>query len=219
MNAFVGRLIGTGICLLILFAGCAPKQTQITLIEKRDSQLKGLLQYFHYAKSLDSKERHQLYLQEEEILFDQDDPDSTLRLALLSLLQDTKLQTTSRAIDLLQSYLYENNPDEERRYFATFLLHTLSQNQYQALNHQITKEKLSSALKERDDLDVRYQQTKVQLEHAWLERRKQRIHHKKANQALLKEQRTVETLRKQIEQLKVIEKTIDQRKKDKASGT
>ena len=223
MNPSVGRLIGISISLLLMLAGCAstqpPVTSPVTLIETRDSQIKAFLQYFYHAKSLNPKELHQLYIQEEDVLFHQDDHDSILRLALLSLLQDTKLQTTSRSIDLLRTYLYESGLDEERRHFAAFLLHTLSQNQYRALNHQITKEKLNAALKERDELAARNRQIKVQLEHAWLEKRKQRVHNKKATQALLQEQRTVETLRKQIEQLKVIEKTLDQRKKDKSSGT
>jgi hypothetical protein len=202
-----------------MLAGCALKWHHITLLEKPDAQIKTFLQYFQHAKALDPKGFEQLCKQEEEALSNRDNYDSILRFALLSVLQDTKLQTTTRAIDLLQSYLYESSPDEERRQFAAFLLHTLSQNQYRALNHKVTKEKLNTALKERDELLSRYQQTKDQLEHAWLEGREQRTHHDKANQALLKEQRTVENLRKQIEQLKVIEKTLDQRKKDKSPAT
>jgi hypothetical protein len=208
-----------GLYLLTMLAGCALQGFHGTSIEAHNSQITDFLQYFHHAKSLDRKELHQLYIQEEGILFNQNDHDSTLRLALLSLLQDSKLQTTSRAIDLLQSSLYENHPDKERRHLAVFLLHTLSQSQYRALNHQITTEKLNMALKERDELAARYQQVKVQLEHAWIERHKQHIHNEQANQALLQEQRAVENLRKQIEQLKVIEKTLDQRKKEKPPAT
>jgi len=219
MNTSVRRLFGIGICLLVTLTVSASEQPQITSLEKRNSQITTFLQYFSHAKSLDSKKRHDLYIQEEGALQNRKDDDCILRFALLALLPDTQRQATSRAIDLLQGYLHENSPDEERGQFAGFLLHTLSQLHYRALNHHITQEKLNATRKERDELIARYQQTKGQLEHAWSEGHKQRIHNKKANQALLKEQRIAENLRKQIEQLKVIEKKLDQRKKENSPST
>lgn len=219
MNTSVRRLMGIGICLLITLTVSASEQPQVTLFEKDNSQLTTFLQYFYRAKSLDPKKLHELYMQEEETLLNRQDDDSILRLALIALLPDANLQTTSCAIDLLQSYLHENSPDEERHQFAAFLLHTLSQLQYRALNQHIIQEKLITTLQERNELTARYQQTKDQLKHAWSERRKQRIHNKKANQALRQERRTVANLRKQIEQLKGIEKKLDQRKKDISPST
>lgn len=219
MNTAVRRLMGIGICLLVTLTVSASEQPPVTLFEKGNSQIAAFLQYFYRAKSLAPKKLHELYVQEEDALLHRKDNDSILRLALIALLPDAKLQPTSCAIDLLQSYLHEKSPDEERRQFAEFLLHTLSQLQYQTLNRHITQEKLNTTLQERDALTARYQQTKVQLEHAWSEGQKQRIHNKKANQALRQEQRTVENLRKQIEQLKGIEKKLDQRKKDTSPST
>jgi hypothetical protein len=219
MNTSVRRLMGIGICLLVTLTVSASEQPQVTLLEKGNAQITTFLQYFYHAKSLDAKKLHELYMQEEDALLNRKDNDSILRLALIALLPDAKLQTTSCVIDLLQSYLHENNPDEERRQFAAFLLHTLSQLQYRALNQHIIQEKLNTTLQERDELTASYQQTKGQLEHAWSEGRKQRMHNQKATQALLQERRTVENLRKQIEQLKGIEKKLDQRKKDISPST
>ena len=219
MNTSVRRLMGIGICLLVTLTVSASEQPQDTVLEKGNSQIATFLQYFYRAKSLDPKQLHELSLQEEDALLNRKEGDSILRLALIALLPDANLQTTSCAIDLLQSYLHENSPDEEKRQFAAFLLHTLSQLQYQALNQYIIQEKLNTILHERDQLTARYQQTKGQLEHAWEERRKQRIHNKKVNQALLQERRTVANLRKQIEQLKGIEKKLDQRKKSMSPST
>lgn len=219
MNTSVRRLMGMGICLLVTLTVSASEQPQDILYEKDSSQITTFLQYFYRAKSLDPKKLQELSMQEEKTLLNRKDDDSILRLALISLLPDANLQTTSCAIDLLQSYLHENSPDEERRQFAAFLLHTLSQLQYRALNQHIIQEKLNTTLQERGDLAARYQQTKGQLEHAWSEERKQRIHQEKANQALRQERRTVANLRKQIEQLKGIEKKLDQRKKDLSPST
>ena len=119
----------------------------------------------------------------------------------------------------MQSYLHENSPDEEKRQFAVFLLHTLSQLQYRTLNQHIAQKKLNTTLQERDQLTARYQRTKGQLEHVWAERRKERMHNEKARQDLLQERRTVANLRKKIEQLKGIEKKLDQRKKDMSPAT
>lgn len=219
MNTSVRRLVGIGICLLVTLTVSASEQPQVTLLEKGNSQITTFLQYFYRAKSLDPKKLQELSMQEEETLLTRKDDDSILRLALIALLPDANLQTTSCAIDLLQSYLHENNPDEEKRQFAAFLLHTLSQLQYRTLNQHIIQEKLNTTLQERDELTARYHQTQGQLEHAWSEGHKQRIHNKKAKQALLQERRTVENLRKQIEQLKGIEKKLDQRKKDISPST
>lgn len=219
MNTSVRRLMGIGVCLLAMLTVSASEQPQVALLEKSNSQITTFLQYFYHAKSLDPKKLHELYMQEEEAVLNRKNDDSILRLALIALLQDAKLQTTSCAIDLLQSYLHENNPDEERRQFAAFLLHTLAQLQYRALNQHIIQEKLNTTLQERDALTARYQQTKGQLEHASAESRKQRIHNKKTEQALLQERRIVANLRKQIEQLKGIEKKLDQRKKDNSPST
>lgn len=219
MNTSVRRLMGIGICLLVTLTVSASEQPPVTLREKGNSQITTFLQYFYHAKSLDPTKLHELYMQEEEALLNRKDDDSILRLALIALLPDDKLQTTSCAIDLLQSYLHEHSPDEEKRQFAAFLLHTLAQLQYRTLNQHMIQEKLNTTLQEHDELTARYQQTKGQLEHAWAERRQQRIHNKNANQALRQERRTVANLRKQIEQLKGIEKKLDQRKKDISPST
>ncbi len=219
MNLSTLRLASLGLCLFILSTGCVSSWPKITLLEKRDSQIRALLQYFHHAKSLPPTELHNLYIQEEEVLFYQNDYDSILRLALLSTLQDTKLKTISRSIELLTQYLSENSPTGEKHHFAAFLLHHLSQTQHRELMHQLTQDKLNITTKERGDLAVQYQQAKMQLEQAGLEQRRQQIHYKKTNQALLKEQRTVANLRKQIEQLKTIEKTLNQRKKSTTPST
>jgi hypothetical protein len=219
MNTSVRRLMGIGICLLVTLTVSASEQPQDTLLEKDHSQITTFLQYFYRAKSLDPKKLQELSMQEEEALLNREDDDSILRLALIALLPDANPQSTSCAIDLLQSYLHENNPDEEKRQFAAFLLHTLSQLQYRTLNQHITQKKLNMTLQERDQLTARYHQTKGQLEHAWAERHKQHIHNEKAKQALLQERRTVANLRKQIEQLKGIEKKLDQRKKDISPST
>jgi hypothetical protein len=219
MNTSVKRLIGIGICLLVTLTVSASEPPQDIFLEKDKSQITAFLQYFYYAKSLDPKQLQELSMHEEEALLNRKENDSILRLALIALLPDAKLQTTSCAIDLLQSYLHENNPDEEKRQFATLLLHTLAQLQYRTLDQHMTQKKLDTTLQERDELTARYQQTQGQLEHARAEQRKQRMHNKKANQALLQERRTVANLRKQIEQLKGIEKKLDQRKKDISPST
>ena len=219
MNTSVRRLMGIGVCLLATLTVSASEQPPVTLREKGNSQITTFLQYFYRVKSLDPKKLYELSKQEEDALLNRKESDSVLRLALLALLPDAKLETTSCAIDLLQSYLHENSADEEKRQFAALLLHTLAQLQYQTLNQNITQKKLNTTLQEHDELTARYQQTKTQLEHAWAERRKQRMHNKKAKQALLQEQRTVANLRKQIEQLKGIEKKLDQRKKDMSPST
>ena len=213
-------LIVTGIGLVVVLSGCASNWPKFILLESsRPSQLNEFLQYFHDAKSLDPTELHQLYIEEEEILFYQDDQDSVVRLALLSLLQESKLKTTPRSIDLLKTYLYENNSEETVHHFVSFLHYVLSQAQYHDTLYEEAKGKLNTALKERDQQAALYERTKLQLDHSGLEKRKQQAQYKKTNRALHREKQEVENLRKQIEQLKTIEKTINKRKQTDSPST
>ena len=104
-------------------------------------------------------------------------------------------------------------------HFASFLHYILSQAHYHEHLYEEAKEKLNTALKERDQQAALYERTKLQLDHSGLEKRKQQARYNKTNRALHREKQEVENLRKQIEQLKTIEKTINKRKQTDSPST
>jgi len=206
-------------CCLIL-SGCAQFTNWVaTSTPPEPPSVSRVLQYFYNAKGLAPGELNELYAQEEASLRDANDPERTLRMALLLTLQGAVFHDSERAAQLLQEYTQQADQDDDLRALAFLLLGTLSETQRHVTRYREAKLELDSVIKEKEQLQQRYERAKTQLVRIQHEQNKYEKHYQKVHEALRQEKETVENLRDQIEQLKIIEKTLNERKLKKTPAT
>lgn len=206
----------------VILSGCAQFTNLVaTSTPPARPSVSGVLQYYHNAKALVPDELNELYAQEDARLGDVEDadPERALRVAMLLTLQGTVFHNTGRAARLLQDSMQQSGNDEDLRALASLLLNTLSETQRQVTRYQETKLELEGVIKEKSQLQQQYQSARKRLARIQTEQNKYEANYQKVNEALRQEKETVENLRKQIEQLKTIEKTLKERKLKKPPST
>ncbi len=208
-------------CLLLSLAlvSCAQFTNMVATSPPAQPSVSRVLQYYNNAKALAPHELNELYAQEAVRVGETDDPERPLRVALLLTLQGTAFQNTSRATRILERYTQQEANDDELRALASLLLNTLSETQRHVTRYQETKLELDGVLKEKTQLQQQYQLAKKRLARIHTEQTKRQANYQKMNEALRQEKERVENLSKQIEQLKTIEKTLNERKLKKPPAT
>jgi hypothetical protein len=206
------------LCIIVL--GCAQFTNLVaTSTPAEPPSVSRVLQYYHNAKALTPDELTELYAQEEARVGNADDPERPLRVALLLTLQGTVFHDSDRAASLLQDYSQQADNDGDLRTLAFLLLSTLSEAQRQVTRYEQTKHELDGVIKEKSLLQHRYEWASKRLARIQDERNRHEEDYQKINEALRQEKETVENLRKQIEQLKIIEQMLNERKLKKTPAT
>jgi hypothetical protein len=213
--------ICTVVCLVsYLMVGCTLPWSRVQLSEGSDAlKTTELLRYFHNVKSLSQEELLHLYAYEEEQLFASENDQNVLKFALLLILPDTEFQDIPRALALLDAYLSENKYPESLKNFAYLLSHMIHEVQYQEILYEIASKELHNAVEEKEEKEKLYNNTKQKIDIILSEKKHQESLYKELYRELDKEKTTVKNLRKTIEQLKTIEKSINERKQPKAPAT
>jgi len=188
-----------------------------TLREGDTLTITEILRYFYNVRSLSQSELLYLYTIEEEQLAETDD--NTLKFAILLTLSNTEFQDTSRALGLLDAYIMENKHPESLRNFAFFLSYMIYEKREQETLYGEIRKKLYDIIEDRDDKEKLYQMAKQKIDNILSEKKHQESLYEELYQELNREKATTENLRKQIEQLKTIEKSINERKQPKDSAT
>lgn len=218
VNALALRIVVGWIALHALIVGCASPPIHIVLpVPRTDSQLTTLLDFFQNAKSLKEDDLLALYHEEEEVFFYQEEPHSLVRLAILHTLSNTPLQNTEQARTLLERYLDLETSQRDLKDFATLLHYVLSERQWRETLYTMTKQRLDATMADREQRDRRYQELEEQLSALQDEQRQHETRNKQLGRQLREEKLAAENLRKQIEQLKSIEKTLTKRKQEAPS--
>jgi len=213
--------ICTVVCLVFyLLTGCALQWSRVQPAEDGDaSKTNEILRYFHNVKSLSQEELLHLYAYEEEQLFARENDQNLLKFALLLILPDTEFQDIPRALAILDACMSEDKYSEPLKNFAYLLSHMIREVQYQEILYKITNKEFHNAVEEKEEKEKLYNSTKQKIDTILSEKRHQESLYKELYKELDKEKATVKNLRKTIEQLKTIEKSINERKQPKAPAT
>ena len=205
--------------LCLILSGCAAFTQLVATSSPPPSSASEVLQFYNDAQALAPTELRQLYAQEQARLTQADAPEGPLRLAILLTIQGTPFHDNGHAAELLRAYTQQARHDADLRALASLLLSTLSEAQRQVTRYRETKVALNDVIKEKSQLEHRYEWAQNRLAHAQNERSQHEKHYQQVNEALRQEKQTVENLRQQIEQLKTIEKMLNERKVKKTPAT
>lgn len=213
ISAFVFLVFG-------LLSGCALQWSRAQPAGDDDTlKTSEILRYFHHVKSLSQEELSRLYAYEEERLFERGNDQHVLKFALLLTLPDTTFQDVSRALALLDAYISEDKRPEPLKDLAFLLSHMIHERQYQAILYEMARKGLYDAIEERNEKEKLYHNTKQKIDEILAEKKQKESLYKELHKDLDKEKATVKELRKTIEQLKTIEKSINERKQPKVPST
>ncbi len=202
--------------LCLILSGCAQFTNWVaTSIPPEPPSVSRVLQYYHNAKALAPDELKELYAQEAAHLEEPNDPERPLRVALLLMLPETDFHDNGRAAQLLQDYTQQADLDGDLSALAFLLLSPLMETQRHVARHLELQQELDTVIKEKWKLQQRFDQARARLTRMQNEQNK----YEEVHDALLQEKATVESLRKQIEELKTIEKTLNERKLKKTPST
>jgi hypothetical protein len=113
----------------------------------------------------------------------------------------------------------ENKYPEPLKNFAYLLSYMIREMQYQEALYEIASKELHNAVEEKEEKEKLYHNTKQKIDVILAEKKQQESLYKELHKELDKEKATVQNLRKTIEQLKTIEKSINERKHPKAPAT
>lgn len=213
--------IGTIVFLAFgLITGCALQGSGVQPSGDDDTlKTNEILRYFHHVKSLSQEELSRLYVYEEERLSERGNDQHVLKFALLLTLPGTAFQDVSRALALVDAYLSEDKHPESLKNLAFLLSHMIHERQYQAILYEIASKELYDTIEQRDEKEKLYHNTKQKIDEILAEKKRQESLYKELHKELDKEKATVKDLRKTIEQLKTIEKSINERKQPKVPST
>jgi hypothetical protein len=206
--------------IFFLFTGCAMQWSRgHALREGATLKITEILRYFHNVRSLSQEELLYLYTLEEEQLAETDNDNNLLKFAILLTLPNTEFQDTSRALGLLDAYIMENRHPESLRNFAFFLSYMIYEKREQETLYGEVRKRLYNIIEDRDEKERLYQMAKQKIDNILSEKKYQESLYDELYQELNREKATTENLRKQIEQLKTIEKSINERKQPKDPAT
>ena len=209
------------VCLLILLLiGCTSYVQRFVAPEPSSTaQVATLLTFFDRAKSLQPKALNALYTAEEAAFLYQGNAENTIRLAMLLTIRNAQFRDPHRATLLLEKYMASNPQNVELRQLASLLLYmTANLQQYEAV-YKNTQKKLNANMAARRTQERQYHFVRNQLKEVQSEKQEQQAQTRKVDTELRRERQAVEDLRKKIEQLKTIEKTITDRKKELQPST
>ena len=208
-------------CLIWLMPGC----TLLTKSASRDQEQDALkvveiLQYFQFVEQLSAQDLHRQYvMQEERYKLKQNDKNRVM-LALLLTIPKTQFHDTSRAVKILSTSaaLHPDN-DMSLKKLSSLLLHLLSEQKNQEARYAEIREQLNNTIEEKNDKELQYKKTSQRLSAMLSKIKRQEVLNNQLGQKLGKERARVETLQRKIEQLKLIEKSITDRKSHKEPTT
>ena len=207
---------GSRLCLAFfsfVVLGCTTLSNSPQSREKEDaSKIAEVLSYFHDVTSSSKYDLSDTYMLAEQQYEENKDTKNAVKLALLLTIPHTKFYNTSRAIDVLKSFISSKEKTTPIHNFSSLLLFMMLEQKNKEILYNMISESLVSIIEERDKNEYLYKVANKQNKH-------QESLYNELTLALDKEKERVESLQRVIEQLKKIEKILNKRKHSEAPAT
>ncbi len=209
------------VCIIWLMSGCALLTKHVDRDDAQDTlQVVEILRYFQSVQQLSAQELHRQYVIQNDRYALQQNEKNRIMLALLLTIPQTKFHDTSRAVEILSaSPASRPHDDKSLQKLSSLLVHLLAAQKDQEAHYTAARKQLQSVIEEKNEKERRYQQTSQRLSAMLSKIKRQETLNDQLGQELGKERARVETLQQKIEQLKLIEKSITDRKNHKEPTT
>jgi DNA repair exonuclease SbcCD ATPase subunit len=231
-------VIATCVCAIMYCVSCAAPAASVHAIERPEATaIEQFFQYFVSLKALPPDVLDREYAQREAAFAQSHSAEDRLRLALLLSLPHTDFENRRYALELLQAYINEPEPQptgwmdvavflmtfmENKPYLDTYesriynLKKELAEKEHQLEEQQQTIKKLQEELGAQRTL---YSNTSKKLQEILNEKERQFEVSRYLDKRLQDERRNVKRLQEQIEKIKDIEKSLIEREQKDNKGT
>lgn len=208
------------VCLVWLMSGCALTKSMHPDEDKDALRVVEILRYFQFVQQLSAQDLHRQYvIQEDRYNLERNDKNRVM-LAILLTIPKTEFHDTSRAVEILSaSAVLRPDSDTSVENLSSLLLHLLSEQKDQEARYTLVRKQLNSAIEEHNEKERQYKKASQRLNAMLAKIKDQEALNNQLDEALGKERARVETLQRKIEQLKLIEKSITDRKNVKEPTT
>jgi septal ring factor EnvC (AmiA/AmiB activator) len=141
-------------------------------------------------------------------------------LAILLTIPQTPFHDTARAVKILsESTVSRPRYDSSLQELSSLLLHLLAEQKVQEARNARVLKQLNTTLEEKNKKEHQHKMTSQRLSETLSRMKDQEVRNDQLDKELGKERARVETLQNKIEQLKLIEKSIIDRKSPKEPTT
>jgi len=237
-SVITSGVIATCLCAIMYCVSCAVPAPSVRTVERdATTEIGRFFQYFVSLRSLPPEALSREYARQEAAFAQSHSAEDRLRLVLLLSLPDTDFGNHLYALELLQAYLAESEPQstglmEVAAFLMTFIENKTYLSAYESRIHNLKKElaekehqlieQQQTIRKLQDDLGAQrilYSNVSKRLQELLNEKERQFAVSRYLDKRLQDERKNVKRLQEQIERIKDIEKSLIEREQKDNKGT
>ena len=178
------------------------------------------LNYYEEIKAMSNIEIKNEYENKEYLYINAKDKKNTLKYVLLMISPNSEFYNSHRAAYILDEMITRSgNGKGTYRNFAILMRDVITEINKKDLLYDETNKKLNNIISEKQERDFTYQEINKKIDSIMVEHEKKDNLNKKLNEEINIQKQAVERLQKKIEELKAIEKSINERKISKEPKT
>ena len=176
--------------------------------------------YFHYISTLQLEQQRQAYEEARLAYTENENYTNTLRYVLFLLLPAPELNNSGEAERIMMSVLKANqNEDNSLEHISTLLFHLVKEINKNKILYKNQSKQLGSDISKKEEQLLFYQMRNKKLRGMIKKEDQLKKHIHELNNKLKEKDITIESLQKKIEELKTIERNLNQRRNTKSPTT
>ncbi len=179
-----------------------------------------VLNYYEEVKIMSNAELKNEYKNKENLYANEKNKENILKYVFLMISPNSEFYNSHRATYILDEFIVRssNNKDPYRN-IAMLIRDVISSSNKKDFLYEEANKKLDSIISEKHEKDFLYQEISKKIDSILEEYEKKDSLNRKLNEEITVQKQTVERLQKKIEELKAIEKSINERKNSKEPTT
>lgn len=208
------------LCLSFL-TGCTLDNLQLPFFPgEHHANADQLAEYFHHISNLPLEQLIREYETAKLVYDNHKNYTNTLRYVLFLILPNPELNDTRQAEHLLASMLRSNkNENKSLENISILLIYLVKEINRDEMLHEYHNARLMGEIEKNKKQLLIYRKLNEKLRDTVRKKAQQDVYYQKLNQELQEKRETIEALQKKIEELKTIERNLNQRRNTKSPTT
>jgi hypothetical protein len=185
-----------------------------------DEHVDDILNYYDEIKTMSGVELRSEYKNKEKLYLNEKSKENTLKYVFLMLLPNSEFYNSHRADYILDEMIMKSGDNKGSfRSIAALIRDIIAVGNKKDILYEETNKKLDNVISEKQAKEFLYQEMSKKIASIIEEYEKTESLNKKLNEEITVQKQAIERLQKKIEELKAIEKSINERKSSKEPTT
>jgi hypothetical protein len=200
------------------FLGC--HNNKLFLKISGDEHVDDILHYYDEIKAMSGVEIRSEYKNKENLYLNEKSKENTLKYVFLMLLPNSEFYNSHRAAYILDEMIMKSGDNKDPfKNIAALIRDIIAVGNKKDLLYEETNKKLDNIISEKQTKELLCQEMSKKIASITEEYEKKESLNKRLNEEIAVQKQAVERLQKKIEELKAIEKSINERKVSKEPTT